>query len=146
MNIVDLRNLKEIKNKPIESLEDIPASNASRSDAGWQAGPPHYEVVSGEEKNAKEEEITHINPQRRQLLKFILAGSGAFVLGLLAKSAGFSGLFSKSENKSGGSQTSSGLESGSQKETDFKNWRVIEKNNQVTFIDRKTNEEVLILD
>jgi len=93
----------------------------------------------------KEHEVIaspEINPQRRQFLKFLLVGGGAFVLGLLAKSLGFSGLFSKSK----GIQNHSGPQSETQLEKDFKNWKIIENNKQAIFIDKKTNEKVLILD
>ena len=89
----------------------------------------------------KEHEVIaspEINPQRRQFLKFLLVGGGAFVLGLLAKSLGFSGLFSKSK----GIQTPSEPEP----ETDFGDWKIIKQNNQAVFVDKKTNEKVLILD
>lgn len=87
-------------------------------------------------------EKDYINPQRRQFLKFILVGSGAFILGLLTKSLGLSGLFSKSKK----TQTSSELDSELQTEKDFKNYTIVESNNQTIFIDKKTNEEVFILD
>jgi len=83
-----------------------------------------------------------INPQRRQFLKFLLVGSGAFVLGWLTKSLGLSGLFSKSKEI----QISSGPESETQLETELGDWRVEKKGKEMIFYDKKTNEEVFILD
>ena len=131
-NIVDLRNLK---NPPAGGEEKIEEKNAKEEETYLT----EEDILEG----INSQNITHINPQRRQLLKFLLVGSGAFALGLLAKSLGFSGLFSKSELKS---EIKSGLESGPQKEADFKNWRVIEQKEQLVFIDKKTNEDILILD
>jgi len=127
-NIIDLRNLK---NPPAGGEEKIEEKNVKEEETYLT----EEDILEG----INSQNITHINPQKRQLLKFLLVGSGAFALGLLAKSLGFSGLFSKSEIKSG-------LESVPQKEADFKNWRVIEQKEQLVFIDKKTNEDILILD
>lgn len=100
--------------------------------------------ISGQperENHLTEENIRqYINPQRRKLLKFLLVGGGAFVLGLLTRSLGFSGLFSKSKTKPETQKPET------QTEKDFENWKVVENNNQAIFIDKKANEEVLILD
>ena len=82
------------------------------------------------------------NPQRRQFLKFLLVGSGAFALGWLTKSLGLSGLFSKSKEI----QISSGPESEAQLETGLGDWRVEKRGKEMIFYDKKTNEEVFILD
>jgi len=105
----------------LKNLNNPPSSESP-------ADPP-----TGKEKN-------HINPQRRQFLKLILVGISAFVLGILTRSLGLSGLFSKSKK-------TTPLEPDTESQTeDFENYRIIKGNNQTIFIDKKTNEEVLILD
>ncbi len=86
--------------------------------------------------------ISDYNPRRRQFLKFLLVGTGAFLLGWLSKSLDLLRLFSKTKEI----KISSGLKSEIQPETDFGNWKIIKQNNHVVFIDKKTKEEVLILD
>ena len=54
-----IKKAKEAKKKPaatrqkLEHLGEKPASNASRSDAGWQAGPPQPGGLGGETKKKK---------------------------------------------------------------------------------------------
>lgn len=85
----------------------------------------------------------NLNTERRKFLKILLVGVGSFFLGkFLSPIAGFLGIFKSREVLIKTPEPQSEL----QQKTDLKNWRVIEKNNQVTFIDKKTNEEVLILD
>ncbi len=107
-NIVDLKNNKRTEAQPID-----------------------------EENCLTEEEVQeHMDPQRRQLLKFLLVGSGTFLLGLLTRFLGFdSKLFSDSKESEK-----------SQIEKDFESWKIIEGKNKIAFVDKKTGKEVLILD
>ncbi len=75
-----------------------------------------------------------VNPERRKFLKFLLIGGGAFLIGLLTR---FLGPASKIFKKPGAEEP---------QEKDFSNWRVVEQKEKLIFIDKKANEEVMILD
>lgn len=63
--VVDESMLKE--EEPTESPEDIPASNALRSDAGWQAGPPQSESLGGENEELEPKKV-RFNPERHIMI------------------------------------------------------------------------------
>jgi len=108
----------------------------------------------------------NLNPERRNFLKLLLLGGGAFSLGLLGRSFKpvtkfFSG--HSFEVNSSSAQVNSeppcssdvsplikgsgpALPKGDEKEADFENFKVIEKKESMVFIDKKANEEILILD
>lgn len=116
-------------------------------------------------------ESKEVNPERRKFLKVLLIGGGGFLLGRLLKP--ITKLFSSSSFEVNNSFAQTGppvdeagsdllLRSsdvspliegsgpappeGQEQETDFKNFKVIEKKESMVFIDKKANEEILILD
>lgn len=92
-------------------------------------------------------ESKQVNSDRRKFLKFLSLGGGAFILGFLTRSFGpLSKLFSKSSFEISPDELKNQSNSATQKETDYKNFKVIEKKESMVFIDKKANEEILILD
>lgn len=91
------------------------------------------------EENVTKQDLATLNPQRRQFLKFILIGIGGFFLGRLF------GPIIKFLKPPDSKEVLIKIPE-PEKKMELQNWKVIEGENQITFIDKKTNEEVLILD
>lgn len=83
------------------------------------------------------------NPKRREFLKTLLLTIGAFFLGFFSRSLGFLNFLSKEKSKE---------EKGEEKIEEpltaktFIKWKVVEKDGKVVFLDKATEEEVLILE
>jgi len=164
-NVVDLRYANNapspsvMRKRPseLEYAKNI-MGNTNSEEKSNQEEKILIEQSVGEENFLTAEEIQqYVNPQRRQLLNLALIGTGAFVLGLIAKAFGFPNFFKPKVNKSEILATSLEpekikLESDFQKiefqkEAEFKNWKVVErKKGELVFIDKEAREEVLILD
>jgi hypothetical protein len=95
---------------------------------------PSFKKKGDLEPEINEQAKQPINPERRKFLKLLLVGGGAFLLGLSTRflrpiSKACSKVYSNPESES----------------TDFENFKVTEKKNQLIFND-KTGQEILILD
>lgn len=90
----------------------------------------------------KDQEVS--NPEKRKLLKFILLAGGGFILGRLFSPV--LKLFSPPDSRPAFDFSSEQQPTSLTKESEFKNFKVVEKNNKMVFVDKQANEEVLELD
>jgi hypothetical protein len=116
MNIVDLRQ---------KNNADRPASPAGEREISVE----DQRLISDVAKQ-------QINPQRRQLLKFLLIGAGAFIAGFLTRHLIPFSKPSKYVKEEGLSE----------KETEVGDWKIKKMGKETIFIDKRTNEEAFILD
>jgi hypothetical protein len=89
-----------------------------------------------------------INKERRKFLRILLLGGGILSAGLVIKF--FNPLFNRligSKKTEPKTEADLGVkQSESEIETDSEKWQVIKKEGQLIFIDKESQEEVLILD
>jgi hypothetical protein len=90
----------------------------------------------------KENQNQPADPQKRNFLKSLLIGGGSFLLGFFLRSLGIFDLFSKSKEN----EIPLGEDLEFQPGKDLGEWTVVKKGKQMVFVDKKTKEEVLILD
>jgi len=165
-NVIDLRNQEE--EESVEEKENYLTINNVvdlRNQKSEEILEEKKEIIEGDEGGVEEERADEIDTEKRKFLKFLLIGTGTFVLGALTRFLGIGSApqflknYANSENKEAdfgdwkiNEKEGENLESEKllvdkeNEKVDFGDWKIDKRENELVFTDKKANEEILILD